>query len=109
MKFHAQWYSSNIMGLAVIGRESLEDLADMVISLFSDVQNKTVAIPEWTKHPFGLTQLKKRYYVVPVKDIRNLNITFPIPDLQPHYRSSVSYFRIISITYLNYLIILIIS
>ena len=27
-------------------------------------------------------------YVVPVKDIRQLNITWSIPDLQEHYKSS---------------------
>lgn len=90
LRFHKKWYSSNIMTLAVLGKESLDDLEKMILSLFSDVANKNVKRPEWTDHPFGPEQLQVRGYVVPVKDFRNLNISFPIPDLHEHYKSGVS-------------------
>ncbi|XP_067129485.1 insulin-degrading enzyme [Centruroides vittatus] len=92
LKFHDKWYSTNIMSLVVLGKESLDDLSDMVISLFADAQNKSVDVPKWDEHPFGPEQLKTRGYVVPVKDIRNLNITFPIPDLQPYYRTNPGHY-----------------
>uniref|UniRef100_A0A1W7RAD0 Insulin-degrading enzyme n=1 Tax=Hadrurus spadix TaxID=141984 RepID=A0A1W7RAD0_9SCOR len=92
LKFHDKWYSSNVMALAVLGTESLDELADMVVSLFSGAQNKSVTVPRWDEHPFSPEQLKTQGYVVPVKDIRNLNITFPIPDLQPHYRANPSHY-----------------
>lgn len=70
--------------------ESLDQLEEMVLSLFSEVENKSVTVPEWTRHPFGPEQCRKVGYVVPVKDIRNLYVTFPIPDLHPHYKTAVS-------------------
>lgn len=45
--------------------------------------------PEWKEHPFGPEHLQVKGYVVPVKDIRNLNITFPIPDMREHYETQV--------------------
>lgn len=90
LKFHDKWYSSNIMGLAVLGKESLDDLTDMVLQHFPNIKNKNVSVPEWNAHPFRDEDLRLQGSVVPVKDIRNLNITFPIPDLHPYYRSGVS-------------------
>lgn len=72
-------------------QESLNELEEMVLQLFSGVENKNVTVPEWTTHPFGAEQCRKAGYVIPVKDIRNLYITFPIPDLNPHYKSAVSH------------------
>lgn len=90
LNFHRKWYSSNIMTLAILGKESLDDLEKMTVSLFSDVVNKNVEKPEWNDHPFGPEQLGMKGYVVPVKNLRNLNISFPIPDLRDYYKSGVS-------------------
>ena len=58
--------------------------------MFSDVENKDIKAPEWPEHPFNEEHFKTKWYIVPIKDIRNLNITFPIPDLQEHFRSAVN-------------------
>uniref|UniRef100_A0AAX7VC14 Insulin-degrading enzyme n=1 Tax=Astatotilapia calliptera TaxID=8154 RepID=A0AAX7VC14_ASTCA len=87
LKFHSTYYSSNLMGLCVLGRESLDELTAMVVKLFGEVENKNVPIPEFPEHPLQEEHLKKFYKVVPVKDIRKLYVTFPIPDLQKYYKS----------------------
>ncbi|XP_050730176.1 insulin-degrading enzyme-like isoform X1 [Eriocheir sinensis] len=92
LQFHAKWYSSNIMALAVLGKESLDELEEMVLGLFSEVENKSVTVPEWITHPFGPKQCRKVGYVVPVKDIRNLYVTFPIPDLHPYYKTAPGHY-----------------
>ncbi|CAD5115557.1 DgyrCDS4521 [Dimorphilus gyrociliatus] len=92
LKFHQKYYSSNIMGLCVVGKESLEELTEMVVPLFGDVKNKSVDIPEWKDHPYGPEQLKKLIKIVPVKDIRNLYVNWPIPDLRNHYRSNPGHY-----------------
>merc|ERR1719228_268393 len=56
--------------------------------MFSTVEDKAVKVPEWLESPFSDEQLRMMTYVVPVKDIRNLNITWSIPDLHEHYKSS---------------------
>ncbi|XP_068423658.1 insulin-degrading enzyme isoform X4 [Clinocottus analis] len=92
LKFHSTYYSSNLMGLCVLGRESLDDLTSMVVKLFGEVENKNVPIPEFPEHPFQEEHLKQFYKVVPIKDIRNLYVTFPIPDLQKYYKSNPGHY-----------------
>ncbi|KAK3860282.1 hypothetical protein Pcinc_033653 [Petrolisthes cinctipes] len=83
LQFHAKWYSANIMALVVLGKESLNELEEMVLQLFIGMENKNVTVPEWTTHPFCLEQCRKAGYVVPVRD--DTYITCPILDLNPHY------------------------
>nr|XP_057920921.1 insulin-degrading enzyme isoform X2 [Doryrhamphus excisus] len=92
LKFHSMYYSSNLMGLCVLGRESLDELTSMVVKLFGEVENKNVPIPEFPDHPFQDEYLKQFYKVVPIKDIRNLYVTFPIPDLQTYYKSNPGHY-----------------
>ncbi|KAI4812691.1 hypothetical protein KUCAC02_024059 [Chaenocephalus aceratus] len=80
------------MGLCVLGRESLDDLTAMVVKLFGEVENKNVPVPEFPEHPFQEEHLRQFYSVVPIKDIRNLYVTFPIPDLQKHYKSNPGHY-----------------
>jgi insulysin len=69
----------------------------MAVELFSEVQNKNVTAPTWPEHPFGPEQLQMKGYIVPIKDLRNLNITFPIPDLHEYYKAGVSHCRCFSV------------
>jgi insulysin len=71
----------------------LDELEGMAVKLFSHVKNKKLTAPSWTEHPFGLEQLQMKGYIVPVKDVRNLNITFPIPDLHEYYKAGVSQYE----------------
>lgn len=52
LKFHEKYYSSNIMALSVIGRESLDELTEMVTEYFSDAVNKNVEVPTFDKSPY---------------------------------------------------------
>lgn len=69
--------------------ESLDDLEKMVVELFMAVQNKNVTSPCWNEHPFTEEEKKICAYVVPIKDVRTLNLVFPTPDLLEYYKSSV--------------------
>ncbi|XP_033214183.1 insulin-degrading enzyme isoform X2 [Belonocnema kinseyi] len=92
LNFHNKWYSANIMALSVLGKESLDDLEKMVVEMFADVENKSVKAPKWPEHPFHEEHFQCKWFIVPIKDVRNLNITFPIPDLQEHYRSAPAHY-----------------
>ncbi|KAK2490270.1 hypothetical protein MC885_013819 [Smutsia gigantea] len=89
LKFHSTYYSSNLMAICVLGRD---DLTDLVVKLFSEVENKNVPLPEFPEHPFQEEHLKQLYKIVPIKDIRNLYVTFPIPDLQRYYKSNPGHY-----------------
>ncbi|XP_030424790.1 insulin-degrading enzyme isoform X2 [Gopherus evgoodei] len=92
LKFHSTYYSSNLMAICVLGRESLDELTGLVVKLFSEVENKNVPLPEFPEHPFQEEHLRQLYKVVPIKDIRNLCVTFPIPDLQKYYKSNPGHY-----------------
>ncbi|XP_051946151.1 insulin-degrading enzyme-like isoform X2 [Xyrauchen texanus] len=92
LKFHSTYYSSNLMSLCVLGRETLDQLTSMVVKLFREVENKSVPLPEFPTHPFQEEHLRHFYKVVPIKDIRNLYVTFPIPDLQKYYKSNPGHY-----------------
>lgn len=84
-KFHSVHYSSNLMRLAVIGRESLDELTALVEGLFSPVQNKSIRIPDFPDHPYSPDELQLWIECVPVKELRQIRIEFPIPDMHQYY------------------------
>ncbi|XP_011877957.1 PREDICTED: insulin-degrading enzyme isoform X2 [Vollenhovia emeryi] len=88
LEFHEKYYSANVMSLCILGKESLDELENMVLDLFSEIKNKEINVPIWPEHPFKDEHFRTIWYIVPIKDTRNLDITFPLPDMQKHYRSS---------------------
>ncbi|CAD6193834.1 unnamed protein product [Caenorhabditis auriculariae] len=93
LRFHKKWYSSNIMTLCVVGKESLDDLQSYLGDLeFESIENKNVERVAWNESPYGPEQLGKRIEVVPVKDTRTLQVVFPIPDYNADYKSQPSHY-----------------
>lgn len=90
IKFHEQWYSSNIMSLCVSGKETLDELEEMVLPKFTPIQNKNKTATRWNELPFSDEQLRKKIYVLPVRDTRSITISFQCGDLEPYYKSIVS-------------------
>ncbi|XP_017059647.1 insulin-degrading enzyme isoform X2 [Drosophila ficusphila] len=87
LKFHKKWYSANIMCLAVIGKESLDELEGMVLEKFSEIENKNVEVPDWPRHPYADERYGQKVKIVPIKDIRSLTISFTTDDLTQFYKS----------------------
>lgn len=71
-------------------KESLDELEEMVVSRFAHVEDKHIEAPTWPEHPYKEEHFKNKWCVVPIKDIRYLNMTFPLPDMHEHFRSAVS-------------------
>jgi insulysin len=89
MDYHNAFYSANLMSLAVLGSETLDELQTIVEEMFVDVENRDVEAPYWSENPYGPNELQTRIEMVPVKDIRQLSVMFPIPDTTPQYKSWV--------------------
>ena len=85
------------MGLAVLGKESVDDLQNMVMDLFNNVCNKNIEVPFWTQHPYHSKDNRTITYIVPVMDLKELIMVFPIPDISEKYKSG-------AINYLTHLI-----
>jgi len=58
LKFHGKFYSSNVMALAILGREPLDQLSEMATRMFSDIENKNVTVPVYKETPLTADQLK---------------------------------------------------
>jgi len=87
IKFHSEYYSSDIMNLCIYGKESIEDLEKLAIETFEDVENKNVKLEDRSEpHPFPLETLGKLFKIVPSKDIRKLSIKWILPDTKQLYK-----------------------
>lgn len=87
LKFHAEYYSANMMKLVVIGRESAEQLTRWVVEKFSSVPNKGNAAPQFPNSPLGPEQLGTQVLFRTIKDLRSLELTFPFPEQVHLYKS----------------------
>ena len=89
MEYYQSTYSANLMCLAVVGSQGLDELQEMVESMFVGVPNKDVPLPKWTENPYGPNEVKKWAKLLPVKDVRQLQIMFPIADTTEFFKSGV--------------------
>ncbi|XP_021964966.2 insulin-degrading enzyme [Folsomia candida] len=72
--FYETFYSANLMVIAVAGPQPLDELEDSVARFFSDVPNKGTLFPVWDTSPYGREELGTILEVVPVSDVRELDI-----------------------------------
>uniref|UniRef100_A0A5K4FBS3 Insulin-degrading enzyme n=1 Tax=Schistosoma mansoni TaxID=6183 RepID=A0A5K4FBS3_SCHMA len=90
LQFYSTWYSSNLMSLVILGRESINDLQKLAEDKFSEVIDRNVVQPSWNDTPWPDICLKKMVYVVPLNDIHQMNIMWPIPDYIPDYTAQAT-------------------
>lgn len=92
VEFHKQWYcSGNLMNIAVIGKNSLDELEEMVRNHFLDgIENKCVEMPLWEDEVYMKDQMMTKTFIEPVMDVRSMTLSFPTPDLKHYYQSRVS-------------------
>jgi insulysin len=87
LDFHAKYYSSNIMRVAVYGSDSLDTMQKWVEEKFSGIENKNLALNSFPSEPYSAQELGRYIEVVPVKDVKSLDVFFPMPTVQPLYRT----------------------
>lgn len=91
LAFYQQYYSANLMTLAVLGKESLDQLQAMVETRFGEIKNHHSAIPET---PIALLQGESHNEVriSPEKERRELGFLFPLQNLQQYWRTKPAAF-----------------
>jgi len=91
--FHFEQYSADLMTLAITGPQQLDQLESWCIEKFTAIPNhhlidKQIEVPYCDEHSTGIM-----VNVEPVKEIRKLIMTFPMPSMDQHYQSKpLSYF-----------------
>lgn len=88
--FYKTHYSSDLMNLVVVGRESLDSLEQMVSSRFVAVPRHDVAVPQTYPPLFAAERLPATAEIKPEKETRRLTFNFPIPQ-RPDYFTKKPY------------------
>lgn len=86
LDFYAAHYSADRMGLVILGREDVATLAGWAQDKFSDVPRQPVAESEPELPLFRSEDLPALLEIQPVRELRTLQLSFPLPPIDPHYR-----------------------
>ena len=85
--FYNEYYSANLMTLAVLGKQDLDTLEQWVVQYFSPIRN--LHLPSVTV-PQTFLQKSPSLRVVeiePLKDTRTLKLTFPLPTMRHLFKT----------------------
>lgn len=95
-EFHGRFYrSGNMMNLAVMGKETLDQLEKVVKKYFEDeIENLYVELPKWSDKVFEEQSMMTKTFIVPVHDVRSMTLQFQTPCLLRYYKSRVSAFSV---------------
>jgi len=83
--FYEKHYSANLMKLAILGQESLDELEKMARSHFSAVPDRSITPDRFSDRPVIVRPLSRKINIRPVKSIRQLRLMFPIPAQRSNY------------------------
>ncbi|KAJ2731894.1 metalloprotease [Coemansia sp. Cherry 401B] len=86
VQFYQQYYSADIMKLAVAGNHSVAQLADWVVEKFSEVPSQGNTKPELPGHPLGSAQLGQVVHMQSLANINILLVEFALPDIRSLYQ-----------------------
>ncbi|OQS04220.1 insulin-degrading-like enzyme, metalloprotease family M16A [Thraustotheca clavata] len=83
--FHAKYYSARIMKLVIVAKEDLDTLESWARKLFSPIEDKGMKTFVYDQVPFEAPQLQRRIHVTPVKDLRTIEIAWPLPPMRQDF------------------------
>ncbi len=83
---YARFYSANQMTVAILGRESLDELENLARDKFSAIANTGSEAPQTDEPLFLADQLPAILEYQPIRNNRSLSYSFPIPVHLERYR-----------------------
>lgn len=89
LRFHTQHYSANLMSLCLLGKESLDELQQYAVDMFSAVPNKSLEPATFGTDPY-VRDATYVYHVTPVQDLRQLSLSWVVPDSRDCYQANPS-------------------
>uniref|UniRef100_A0A0D6QRY2 Insulin-degrading enzyme-like 1, peroxisomal n=1 Tax=Araucaria cunninghamii TaxID=56994 RepID=A0A0D6QRY2_ARACU len=90
IKFYEGHYSSNLMHLVVYGKESIENLQNLVEEKFSAIKNTQRSRPYFPGQPCHSEHLQILVKTVPIKERHTLSILWPITPEIKNYKEGPS-------------------
>lgn len=86
LNIYRQYYSANLMKLVVLGRETLDELEAMVVPRFEIITNSDVQVEPHVDRLIESARLPLVIEFKPLKQLRELSLSFQLPKMQPHWR-----------------------
>ena len=83
IKFYNKHYSANLMTLCLLGNESLDQLEQYAIDMFSAVPNKNLDVSVFDPDLFDSDA--DIFYVVPVQNLKEMSVSWIVPYLDHKY------------------------
>ena len=74
------------MCLCLLHNAPLEELEELAETHLLGLANKNVPERIWPSRPFRPKQMRTKIFVVPVKEVCHVNLTFPMEDISSWYR-----------------------
>lgn len=94
LRFYKQHYSANLMRLVVLANEPLPVLKKWVTTKFSAIPNHHSNKAIFTEPLLNAEQMAHKINIKSLQEKRELTFTFPLPEIQSHYRTKPSaYFQ----------------
>ncbi len=87
LDFYRRWYSANLMALAVVGREPLDELERWVRSRFEAVENRDARPLAIDVPLFRADTLPAQVDVRPERENFAVSFSFPVPAVREHWRA----------------------
>lgn len=84
--FYNQYYSANLMKLVVLGKENLDQLEAMIKPRFAAINNNNTQIATHIDRFIQAERLPLTISMAPLKDVRELSLSFQLPKMQPHWQ-----------------------
>lgn len=92
LAFYQQHYSANRMSLVVLGKQSIDELRQLVSEKFVAVKNNNGLASRHEQPLFQKNQLPVRVNTIPNKNLRQVSYYFPVASIRAHIDSKpVSY------------------
>ncbi|MCS5588219.1 MAG: insulinase family protein [Porticoccaceae bacterium] len=82
-----QYYSANLMKLVVLGKQSLDELQEMVSSRFADIKDRAMQIQPYGVNFIEPARLPLQINFRPLKESRELSLLFELPRISPHWKT----------------------
>lgn len=93
IKFYQKHYSANRMKLVALGKESLDELEQWVVELFSSVKNQDLSQNRWDDIPlFSEESTSTQIFAKPVMESRSLDLQFPYQDEDEQYMEQPAHY-----------------
>ncbi|XP_074028660.1 nardilysin isoform X2 [Leptinotarsa decemlineata] len=94
-EFRKRHYSAHRMTLAIQARLPTETLQSYVLKCFSKVPSNDLPPSDFSSIAAGIfdtPMFKRMYYVKPMKDVCQVDLTWSLPPLQHEYKSKPAYY-----------------